>query len=690
LTITVTRTGSTTGTVTINYATSNGTAVAGKDYTAKSGTLTFGPGVKSQTFMVPVTNNTIADGNRTVHLTLSAPSGGAVIGTRGTALATIVDDDVAGLVQLSATGYTVKEDVGSATITVTRSGGAASAVTVDYATIDGTAKAGTDYTATSGTLTFGASEITKTFSVPISNNTNSAEGTRSLTVTLSNPGGGAKLGRKSATLTILDGQVGLRFSAADYSVKENAKVAIIIVTRTGPLTGAVSVKYATSDGSAVAGTDYTAKSGTLTFAKGVVTQSFVVPIINNTIVDPTADRTVNLTLSDPGGGALLGTQPSATLHIVNDDVAGKVQFSAALYSVKETAGSATITVIRKGGAASAVTVHYATSDGTAKASTDYTATSGTLTFGVGVMSRTFTVAVIDRPTVDGSRTVSLTLSDEGGGAIPGTPATAVLTIQDAPHPDLTMIQLSAPTGAAGGQLAITSTARNLGSAPAGPFRIDFYLSSDNALDVNTDRLVGSRKVTGLAALTSALATTIVTLPADMTPGPYYLIAVADAGQQVKEIDETNNTLTTAQPIQIEPDVRGVYNLAGSSITLSSCLAAGNNGTFPLSGTTNVSSQSGANFSGSAALLFSTNMASLRINVAFSAQIQAGSNNFSGVHSFGVTIPPSAAVVARGTGTLNNGTFTESAGQDSFNVTLSGQTQSGIERCHVEASLQGSK
>src|SRR5262249_38992627 len=113
----------------------------------------------------------------------------------------------------------------------------------------------------------------------------------------------------------------LRFSSANFSVVENQSVATITVTRTNGSTGSVSVNYATSNGSATAGSDYTATSGTLTFANGETSKTFTVPILDDTAVENA--ETVTLTLSSPTGGAALGSPATATLTINSDDTSNQ-------------------------------------------------------------------------------------------------------------------------------------------------------------------------------------------------------------------------------------------------------------------------------------------------------------------------------------------------------------------------------
>jgi hypothetical protein len=400
--------------VTVHYATSNGTAVAPKDYTSTAGTLSFDAHVLYQTFEVPIAN-TGPKGDLTVNLTLSNPTGGATLGSRSTAVLTIQGGQTE--LQFDRATYVVGETGTRATITVKRTGPTGPQVTVDYATGDGTAKAGQgDYTPASGTLTFGPGVMSRIFTVLVSDDA-LLEGDETVNLFLRKPQpmGGAFLGvQQSAVLTIRTADPQIQLAKSEFTVSEAASRANVTVVRRGPTKPAVTVEYSTAGGTAVAGTDYVATSGTLTLASGQTTASFPVELLHDTAQQGT--RTVKLTLDDPGNGALLGTPATATLSIGDIDVAGKVQFAGADFSVSEIGPLATITVTRTGGTASGVTVHYATSDGTGRAWRNYQPTSGTLTFDDGETSKTFMVPVLDTGVADGNKTVGLRLTNPQGGA----------------------------------------------------------------------------------------------------------------------------------------------------------------------------------------------------------------------------------------------------------------------------------
>jgi bacillolysin len=451
-TIAVVRAGGSASGATVNFATvAGGTATDSgddADYTPVSGTLTFGAGQTTQTFTVPIVNDCWADGPETVHLELSAPSGDGTLGARATAILTIVDDDRAGVLQLGAAAVSVSEGAGSATIAVVRTGGAACRVTVGYATSDGTASAGSDYTSTAGALTFDAGQTSRTFSVPI-NDDATGENDETVRLAIAGPTGGATLGvRSTAVLNIVENERVFQFGAAGYAVTEGG-IATITVKRSGLLTGQATVQYSTGDGSATtADSDYTASSGTLAFASSVVAKTFTVKTGADTKDE--SNETVVLHLSAPGSGAL-GPLDTAVLTITDNDTAGSARFSSAKYTVAESATSATITVLRRGGVAGPVEVDYTASAGTATDGADFSATTGTLTFLAGQMSKTFTVTLLPDTLGEGAETVNLSLGELTGGLTLGSPGTSVLTITD----DDSAVELTA------GQLTVVEGARGL-------------------------------------------------------------------------------------------------------------------------------------------------------------------------------------------------------------------------------------
>lgn len=118
----------------------------------------------------------------------------------------------------------------------------------------------------------------------------------------------------------------LQFSAAGYTLEESNVTPRITVTRTGGSKGAVTATFTSSDGTALAGTDYTPVNATVFFADGDAAPRVVdVPLIPDLIDEP--DKTVNLTLSQPGGCAALGAQPTAVLTIRNDDITPATLFT---------------------------------------------------------------------------------------------------------------------------------------------------------------------------------------------------------------------------------------------------------------------------------------------------------------------------------------------------------------------------
>ena len=158
----------------------------------------------------------------------------------------------------------------------------------------------------------------------------------------------------------------MQFSGNTYSVNESDGAAVITVTRTGTTNIATSVSYATSNGTATAGADYTAVSGTLSFATGETSKTFSVPIVNDSLKE--ANETINLTLSNVTGSAALAAPSTAVLTIIDDDpVPGISIGDVSVVEGNSGTTNANFIVNLTPASGQTVTVNYATADGTAMA-----------------------------------------------------------------------------------------------------------------------------------------------------------------------------------------------------------------------------------------------------------------------------------------------------------------------------------
>lgn len=446
--VSIGRTGGSTGSASVSYQTGGGTATAGADFEPVSGTLNWADGdAQPKSFTITVLDDAVDEADETVTIQLTGASG-AALGSPATATLTIVDDEATvqhGSLQFASASYSVAEGGGAIDLTVNRVGGSEGAISVDFATGTGSALADADFTTQSGTLAWESGDATaRIISVPILEDTD-FEGTETFTVTLTAPGGGAGLAAPStATVSITDDEVApipgsLRFSSAAYSLGEGAGSVALTVNRVSGSDGAVAVNFATSNGTATSGSDFTAQVGTLNWDAGDASaRTISVPVLDDAQVESTEAFTV--TLSAPTGGATLTTPSSATVSITDNDVAppppGAVQYSAATYQVAENAGTILVSVRRVNGTGGAISVVYATGDGTATAGADYTAAGGVLSWPNGdATDKTFSIAVATDGLVEGNETANLTLSSPTGGATLGSPATSVLTITDStPNP----------------------------------------------------------------------------------------------------------------------------------------------------------------------------------------------------------------------------------------------------------------
>jgi uncharacterized protein (TIGR03437 family) len=319
LVFTVTLSVSSGQTVTVDYATANGTATAPADYQAQTGTVTFNPGDLSQTITVLVNGDRLDEASEHFFVNLSHATKAVLLDNQGQG--TIKDNDAAP--KLSINDLAIAEGNSGAkpfTFTVSLSAASGRTVTVNYATADNTAAAGSDYQTTSGLLTFNPGDTSKTFTV-LSNGDTTFEPSETFLVNLTTPTNAA-ISDSQGQGTIQNDDVGPTLSIDNPTITEGDSGTSIItfnVTLSPASASTVKVDYATANGTATtAGNDYLATSGTLTFSPGAPSKPIKVTIKGDKLVEPDEIFTVNL--SNVTGGAIIGT-PSGTGTIQNDDTA---------------------------------------------------------------------------------------------------------------------------------------------------------------------------------------------------------------------------------------------------------------------------------------------------------------------------------------------------------------------------------
>ncbi|MCL1475466.1 calcium-binding protein [Argonema antarcticum] len=425
--VTINRTGSSVGAIATTVSLTDGTATSPTDYDSTPIAVNFADGEVTKTITVPAVNDTAVESNETIALTLTNPTGGAVIGTQNTATLAIVDDDVS--LAFSAAQFSVNEDgTPIAAVTITRTGRTTGEISALVNLQNGTATSPADYNSTPIVVNFADGEITKTITVPVVNDT-AVESNETIALTLTNPTGGAVIGtQNTATLAIVDDDVSLAFSAAQFSVNEDGTpIAAVTITRTGRTTGEISARVNLQNGTATSPADYNNTPIVVNFAPGETTQTVTIPIVDDTLGE--TNETVNLTLSDPTGGATIVTQNTATLTIVENDV--QLAFHSTPFTVREDGTPLyAVRVARTGKTTVEVGATIILSDGTATAPNDYNNSPITVRLASGETQKTVIVPIVEDTIVESRETIALELRNPTGGATIGAQNTTTVNIVD--------------------------------------------------------------------------------------------------------------------------------------------------------------------------------------------------------------------------------------------------------------------
>ena len=507
-------------TVTVAYATSNGSATAGEDYTAADGTLTFTTGTTAQEIRIDITDDTDGEGNENFTVTLSGAQGAGI--SRATGQVTIRDNDgTTTVVEAPDAPRALVADEGDGEIELSwsppASDGGAEIVRYEYRWAAGSDPLPEDWTVVSG-----GAEASRVKITGLENDVPHRFHVRAV-----NEAGGGDEAQEAATPQDAGGGEPPSLSIDDVSVGEGSGAAVLRVTMSEESDGAVTVRYETSDGSAIAGPDYTAGDGTLTLDAGTTAVEISISIRDDSEEEDNETFTVTLSsaqgadIEDGAGqvtildndGTATPEVPGAPRSLVADPRDGEVALSWAVpgsdggsavtrYEYRYATGSGsfpeTWTVVSGGAGArevtvgdlengtryrfqvravngvgegepaeasatsrdpadapgltmdnptvneddgvavlmvrlspasdQAVTVRYATVDGSATAGQDYTASSGALRFNAGETTQEIRVPIIDDDDEEGTESFRVRLSDPTNAVV--VVGTGEVTIRD--------------------------------------------------------------------------------------------------------------------------------------------------------------------------------------------------------------------------------------------------------------------
>ncbi len=464
--------------VTVDLTTVDGTATAADgDYVPQTAIQLFFPSDGLQTVVIDVQGDFKVEADETFQVMITNVSPGAtIVPGMESGEATIQNDDQTSLsiddvaVDEGDTGATV-----DAIFTVALSAPSDFAVTVDYATADGTATANSgDYQTAAGSLLF-APGVTSLPVVVQVNGDSQVEPDESFAVGLSQPGG-ATIADGSGAGTIRNDDLS-SLSIDDVAVTEGnagSVDAIFTVSLSQPSPAPVTVQFATADGTATtADGDYQATAGTLTFNPGQVSRPIAVTVNGDLTVEPDEGFVVDLsmpagaTLSDAQGAGTIGNDDGATLSIGDATVEeGDAGGRDAALPVRLSAASAL-----------PVSVGFVTRDGTATtADDDYRARVGRLTFPPGVTLLNVLVPVVGDTGVEADERLTVELREPDGAALGDAEGTLTIRNDDAAPGS---IRLVGPPDVAEGEMVASVVAERSGGAD-GAASVDFATSDGTA------------------------------------------------------------------------------------------------------------------------------------------------------------------------------------------------------------------
>lgn len=337
ITFTVTKSGDASIAASVGYETKDISAQAGVDYTAPSANarLEFASGQTNRTFSVSTTQDAIYEGVESLRAILRDPSQAGVVATQSVDVA-INDNDPAPVIAVASGSADEGDPV---VLVLSKTNSTALTHSVTYSSAAGSAAAGTDFSSQSGTVSFAPAEMSKTISIPVTEDL-AFEGQEAFTVSLSSPTNGASLGQLTATATINEDDPAPAFAIDDPAAVTEFQPIVFTVTKANATALTHTVTYSTASGTATAGSDFSSVSGTLSFGSQETSKTITVNTIDDAALE-SATEAFTVQLSAPSAGAIIADASGiGTISDNDSQVPGSSTVSSSEYY--STDGSYTV------------------------------------------------------------------------------------------------------------------------------------------------------------------------------------------------------------------------------------------------------------------------------------------------------------------------------------------------------------
>ena len=454
--------------ISVEYQSDNGTAIAGEDYTAISGTLTFAPGETQASISLTAIEDGLDEDDKDLNIVFTNPINAEL--SRSSISVTILDNDDAPSV---SAGSPIVNEANNALITFILSDPSDRTASFGYTTLDGSAVSSEDYVAKSGTITFAPGETIKTLEITLADDSiDEAKESFSLSLT---DAINLNIDSINSQIFIEDNDDAPIINISDVSVSEGVGQATLAIALDAESGKVITVDYRTVAGTAIVNSDFAFARETVTFNPGQTLQNINIQLIDDGIRE--SEENFSVVIESATNASISTNQNSANVIVEDDDLPPTISISGG--TALEDFGLVGVEVALTNASAQTISVDVATSDGLAAAGLDYEAYSATLVFSPGETSKLIEINLLSDTLDEFDEDFSVLLSNPVNTSITSASATVIIEDSDAPP----SISFQAPLSVDEGFEAVYAI--SLSNISAKDIGFDYAITGVSAADVSS-------------------------------------------------------------------------------------------------------------------------------------------------------------------------------------------------------------